>query len=90
MGRIFCHHRDRAAANAGLLDELESRVSDDLDVRLRLAVGRNGTAEQTSIYRGNGTDLRFSSSSSTLEILSVDHFLAMASVVPRFATNYCR
>jgi LuxR family maltose regulon positive regulatory protein len=35
------------------LDELESRFADDIDVRFRLAVGRYGTAEQTTSIAGH-------------------------------------
>ncbi|MGH3038209.1 MAG: LuxR C-terminal-related transcriptional regulator [Gaiellaceae bacterium] len=72
------------------LDELEARLADDLDVRLRLAVGRYGTAEQTRSIAGEWT--RFSvlldSVKYSRDPLASTSFLAMASVVSRFAANY--
>ena len=64
------------------LDELEARYSDDLDVRLRLAVGRYGTAEQTASVAGEWN--RFAVLLDSLEFskdpLASTSFLAMASV----------
>ena len=72
------------------LDELESRFSDDLDVRLRLAIGRYGTAEQTASVAGEWN--RFAVLLDSLEYsrdpLVSTSFLAMASVAARFAADY--
>ena len=72
------------------LDELESRFSDDLDVRLRLAVGRYGTAEQTPSIAGewNRFAVLLDSVKYSRDPLASTSFLAMASVVARFAANY--
>jgi LuxR family maltose regulon positive regulatory protein len=74
----------------GYLDELESRFSDDLDVRLRLAVGRYGTAEQTPSIAGewNRFAVLLDSVKYSRDPLASTSFLAMASVVARFAANY--
>ena len=72
------------------LDELESRYADDLDVRLRLAVGRYGTAEQTASVAGEWS--RFAALLDSLEYskdaLASTSFLAVASVVARFEAEY--
>jgi LuxR family transcriptional regulator, maltose regulon positive regulatory protein len=72
------------------LDELESRYSNDLDVRLRLAVGRYGTAEQTHSVAGEWS--RFAALLDSLEYskdaLASTSFLAIASVVARFSADY--
>jgi LuxR family maltose regulon positive regulatory protein len=72
------------------LDELESRYSHDLDVRLRLAVGRYGTAEQTPSIAGQWSrlsvlldSLRFSK-----DPLAASSFLAIASAAARFGADY--
>jgi ATP/maltotriose-dependent transcriptional regulator MalT len=74
----------------GYLDELESMFSDDLDVRLRLAIGRYGTAEQTPSVAGEWS--RFAALLDSLQYsrdpLASSSFLAMASVAARFAGNY--
>ena len=75
---------------SGYLDELEQRYSDDLDVRLRLAVGRYGTAEQTASVAGEWN--RFAVLLGSLEYskdpLVSTSFLAMASGAARFEANY--
>ena len=74
----------------GYLDELEQRYSDDLDVRLRLAVGRYGTAEQTASVAGEWN--RFAVLLDSLEYsndpLASTSFLAMASAAARLDANY--
>jgi LuxR family maltose regulon positive regulatory protein len=72
------------------LDELESRFSDDLDIRLRLAVGRYGTAEQTASVAGewNRFAVLLDSVNYSRDPLASTSFLAMASVAARFAANY--
>jgi LuxR family transcriptional regulator, maltose regulon positive regulatory protein len=72
------------------LDELESRFSDDLDIRLRLAVGRYGTAEQTVSVAGewNRFAVLLDSVKFSRDPLASTSFLAMASVAARFAANY--
>ena len=72
------------------LDELESRYSDDLDTRLRLAIGRYGTAEQTASVAGEWS--RFVVLLDSLEYsrdpLASTSFLAMAAGAARFEANY--
>ena len=74
----------------GYLDELEERYSDDLDVRLRLAVGRYGTAEQTPSVATEWN--RFAVLLDSLEFsrdpLASTSFLAMASGAAQFEANY--
>jgi LuxR family maltose regulon positive regulatory protein len=72
------------------LDELESECSDDLETRLRLAVGRYGTAEQTSSIAGewNRFAVLLDSIQYSRDPLVSTSFLAMASVAARFAGNY--
>ena len=82
--------RSRRSKCMDYLDELESRFSDDLDVRLRLAVGRYGTAEQTPSIAGewNRFAVLLDSVKYSRDPLASTSFLAMASVVARFAANY--
>ncbi len=72
------------------LDELEARYSDDLDVRLRLAVGRYGMAEQTHSIAGEWS--RFPVLLHSLEYssdpLASSSFLAIASAAARLGGNY--
>jgi LuxR family maltose regulon positive regulatory protein len=72
------------------LDELESRFSDDLDIRLRLAVGRYGTAEQTASVAGewNRFAVLLDSVEFSRDPLASTSFLAIASVAARLAANY--
>ena len=74
----------------GYLDELEQRYSDDLDVRLRLAVGRYSTAEQTDSVAGewNRFAVLLDSLEHSRDPLASTSFLAIASVAARFAANY--
>ena len=77
---------------AGYLDELESRYSEDLDVRLRVAVGRYGTAEQTASVAGEWN--RFAVLLDSVEYcrdpLASTSFLAMASAAARMGAEYAR
>jgi LuxR family transcriptional regulator, maltose regulon positive regulatory protein len=72
------------------LDELEARYSDDLDTRLRVAIGRYGTAEQTASVAGEWS--RFAVLLDSLEYsndpLASTRFLAMASGAARFEARY--
>ncbi len=72
------------------LDELEARYSDDLDTRLRLAIGRYGTAELTASVAGEWN--RFAVLLDSLEYstdpLASTSFLAMAAGAARFEANY--
>jgi ATP/maltotriose-dependent transcriptional regulator MalT len=72
------------------LKELEERYSDDLDVRLRLAVGRYGTAEQTPSVAGEWSRFAvlMNSVEHSTDPLAATSFLAMASVVARYSANY--
>jgi LuxR family maltose regulon positive regulatory protein len=75
---------------ATYLDELEARFSDDLDVRLRVAVGRYGIAEQTPSVAGEWS--RFAVLLDSLEhsrnALASTSFLAMASASARLGGDY--
>lgn len=75
---------------AEYLDELESRYSDDLDIRLRLGVGRYGTAEQTPSVAGQWSRLSvlLDSLQFSNDPLAASSFLAIASVAARFGANY--
>jgi LuxR family transcriptional regulator, maltose regulon positive regulatory protein len=75
---------------ADYLDELELRYSDDLDIRLRLAVGRYGTAEQTPSVAGQWSRLSvlLDSLQFSNDPLAASSFLAIASVAARFGANY--
>ncbi len=74
----------------GYLDALESDYSDDIDVRFRLAIGRYGTAEQTSSISGEWE--RFLSLLPLIEHatdpLAVTSFLASASSAARLRGQY--
>jgi LuxR family maltose regulon positive regulatory protein len=72
------------------LDELEAQCSDDLDVRLRLAVGRYGTAEQTPSVAGqwNRFAVLLDAIEHSNDPLASTSFLAMASVAARYGGNY--
>jgi LuxR family maltose regulon positive regulatory protein len=74
----------------GYLDDLEAQYPDDLDIRLRVAVGRYGTAEQTGSVAGEWH--RFA-----VLLTSIDHsrdplastsFLATAAVLARMGAEY--
>ena len=75
---------------AGYLDALEAGYSDDIDVRFRLAIGRYGTAEQTSSISGEWQ--RFVSLLPLIEHatdpLAVSSFLATASSAARLRGQY--
>jgi DNA-binding CsgD family transcriptional regulator len=77
---------------AGYLDVLERDYSDDVDVRFRLAIGRYGTAEQTSSISGEWQ--RFVSLMPFIEYatdpLAVSSFLATASSAARLRGQYLR
>jgi DNA-binding CsgD family transcriptional regulator len=75
---------------AEYLDELEARYCDDLDVRLRLAVGRYGIAEQTPSVAGewNRFSVLLDSLEHSCDVLASTSFLAMASVATRLGSNY--
>jgi ATP/maltotriose-dependent transcriptional regulator MalT len=75
---------------AEYLDELESRYSDDLDMRLRLAVGRYGIAEQTPSVAGewNRFGVLLNSLDHSRDALASTSFLAMASVAARLSGDY--
>jgi LuxR family maltose regulon positive regulatory protein len=72
------------------LDELESRYSDDLDVRLRLAIGRYGTAEQTASVAGewNRFAVLLDSLQYSKDPLVSTSFLALAAGGARIEANY--
>ncbi len=72
------------------LNELEARYADDLDVRLRLAVGRYGTAEQTPSVAGewNRFAVLMNSIEHSTDPLAATSFLAMASAAARYSANY--
>ena len=76
----------------GYLDALECDYSDDIDVRFRLAVGRYGTAEQSSSISGEWR--RFLSLLPLIEHatdpLAVSSFLATASTAARLRGEYIR
>jgi LuxR family transcriptional regulator, maltose regulon positive regulatory protein len=75
---------------AGYLDALETGYSDDIDVRFRLAIGRYGTAEQTSSISGEWQ--RFLSllplTEHATDPLAVSSFLATASSAARLRGQY--
>ncbi|HSK15977.1 MAG TPA: LuxR C-terminal-related transcriptional regulator [Gaiellaceae bacterium] len=72
------------------LNELDARYPNDLDVRLRLAVGRYGQAEQTRSI--TGTWQRFSALLDSVEFsedpLAASSFLATASAACRLGGRY--
>jgi ATP/maltotriose-dependent transcriptional regulator MalT len=72
------------------LDELEARYSDDLDTRLRLAIGRYGTAELTASVAGewNRFVVLLDSLEYSTDPLASTSFLAMAAGAARFEANY--
>jgi DNA-binding CsgD family transcriptional regulator len=72
------------------LDELEARYSDDLDVRLRLAIGRYGTAEQTTSVAGewNRFAVLLDSLQYSKDPLVSTSFLALAAGGARIEANY--
>jgi DNA-binding CsgD family transcriptional regulator len=72
------------------LDELEARYSDDLDVRLRLAIGRYGTAEQTTSVAGewNRFAVLLDSLQYSKDPLISTSFLALAAGGARLEANY--
>lgn len=72
------------------LDELEARYSDDLDVRLRLAIGRYGTAEQTTSVAGewNRFAVLLDSLQYSKDPLISTSFLALAAGGARIEANY--
>jgi LuxR family transcriptional regulator, maltose regulon positive regulatory protein len=74
----------------GYLDALESGFSDDIDVRFRLAIGRYGTAEQSSSISGEWR--RFLTLLPLIEHatdpLVVSSFLATASTAARLRGEY--
>ena len=76
----------------GYLDALESGFSDDIDVRFRLAIGRYGTAEQSSSISGEWR--RFLTLLPLIEHatdpLVVSSFLATASTAARLRGEYRR
>jgi LuxR family maltose regulon positive regulatory protein len=75
---------------AEYLDELEARYSDDLDVRLRLAVGRYGIAEQSPSIAGewNRLAVLLDSVEHSRDALAATSFLATASTAARLGSEY--
>jgi LuxR family maltose regulon positive regulatory protein len=75
---------------ATYLDELEARYSNDLDVCLRIAVGRYGIAEQTPSIAGewNRFAILLDSLEHSRDALASTSFLAMASASARLGGNY--
>jgi len=72
------------------LDELESRYSDDLDVRFRVAVGRYGAAEQTSSLEGEWQRLNalLDSVKHAADPLAASGLLVVAAVAANFRGHY--